>query len=520
MSASTAGWDTVYAIRIDKLNQLLDQRVASGDVKLPILEGQTELGHYWSPVQSIHLVGDPAMSGTRTKIAIELNHGTLIDNSVSNNDNHGVGLVRVVGTANLEQLEDDRHVTIVIKPEDCLRKAVVTGADLSVRWQAIIAAAVSQALSENPDLLKQTVGVVDLQAAGVASMSGLAPVEVRHCVSGGTLDGDNDKGSILAVVTMTKPFVKGNPVPVATFDGTALTKGNDAAFLLSGRKFTRTVLFPGLANGLFKPAKPFTADQLREVEAQHLEVDETGSAVRMRPNSGTIPIGMATIDLSPMYGIFAGSIALPPSVPFAILALIGTATYKLATTGSLRLDAPMTVNLTDLEVRRTGSSFTIKASVNCQVSIASIDVATVRMTSSTTYDLKIQPDGNFLFVQTGSPIKTDPDVDAPDWLKETGVVAPIVVSIVSAIAMVLTEGTAAALIGITLGLVEAEIAVTPVLVARAIANGGGIAVPAQIGSFFTNAASPMSWFHDLQLQQQSLTVDQDIKVQGAVSSKN
>lgn len=516
MSASTAGWDTVYAVRIDKLNQLLDKQVASGAVKLPQLEGQTALGHYWSPVQSIHLVGDPAISGTRIRIAIELNYGTIIDNSVSDNDNHGVGLVRIVGTANLERLEDDHQVKIVIAPEDCLRNAIVTGADLPPKWKAIIAAAVSQALSEDPDLLRHVVGVVDLQAPGVAKMPGLSPVEVRHCISGGTLDGDSDKGSILAVVTMTQPFVQGNPVPVATFDGTALTKGNDAAFLLSGRKFTRTVLFPGLANGLFKPPSPFTSDQLRDVEAQHLEVDEAGGAVRIRPGSGWIPIGGATIDLSPMYGIFAGSIALPPSVPFAVLGLIAVAGYQLITTRSLKLEAPMTVNLTDLEVRRTGSRFTIKASVHCQVSIASIDVATVTMTSSTSYDLQIQPDGNFLFVMAGTPTNSDPDVDAPDWLKETGVIAPIVVSIVSAIAMVLTEGTAAALIGIMLGLVEAEILVTPALVAKAIANGGGIAVPAQIGSFFTNAASPMSWFRDLPLKQQSLTVDQDMKVQGTI----
>ena len=517
MTASTQGWDTAYAMRFDRLNRIMDASVAAGETVLPHIDETTSTGRYTAAVTGVHLVGDPGLSGTRVKLCLTLGAGTVDLGSASAPAPKPVGQVTITGSADLARLEDDHHVSIILAPADCLRGAVVTGAGLSPLQTGVISAAVVQAITRKPDLLSKTVAVVDTYSPVAEKAPWLSPVEVRHCVSGGVLGGSADQGTILAVLTMTAPFVKGNPVPVANFDGTILGDTDDAAFLLAGSKFARNILLPGLANGLFRPASPFTADQMRQCEADHFQVDEAAGSVRLKANSDAIPIGTYDVDLTPLYGIFSGSIAMPPSIPFAVLVAIALVASQLIIHQTANLIVPMGTWLEGMDVKRDGSRFSISSTVRCELAIGQLQLATIRVTSTSNYKLVLQTDGSFLFASDGEPLIGDPDVTAPDWLNELGMVGKIVAAVVGLIATVVTAGEAAVAIGIIIALVGVAMQITPTLIAASLSHGTGIAVPAEIRSFISAASSPVSWFRGSSFEHPKLEVGDDLSVVGKLS---
>ena len=100
------------------------------------------------------------------------------------------------------------------------------------------------------------------------------------------------------------------------------------------------------------------------------------------------------------------------------------------------------------------------------------------------------------------------------WRQSAEVVAIVVGTIVTA----LTEGWAMVLIGITVGLISAEITVVPQLIAQELASGTQVAIPAHIRSFVSNAIAPISWIGGGSLGNPKLVIGSDMLVTGKLST--
>lgn len=507
-SISTGGWDTIYAVRLNTLNRTIAAQLASGKLNFGSVNQSGVFGTYCASVTELELIGDPGESGTNVAMRISLAAGTI--------DSKPVGAVTVIGTASLEQLEDAELVRILLNPPDIFEVSTVAGEALSGMQSAAISDAINNFIKANPTMLSLALASIDKQSPLSDALPWLSPVTVRHCLSGGKdVHGNADRGTVFAILAMTSPFIATNPAPPATFDGALLADADDGAFLLSSSKFTRHVLFPGIANGLFRPDPAFTEAQLQECERDHLSVDEAACTVRMRAGSPLIALKTMTVDVSPLYGIFASALTMPIILPEAIAALGATVVYSLIEHHSPNLLLPVTVALEGVAITRAGNRFTFTTKACCELNMGSVNLATVRLTNQTDYQLVMHEDGSMTFVAIeGSAFTSAPDVSAPDWLQKLGNLAEVVAVIVGVMATVLTEGNASVMVGLTIALISAEIKITPQLVAKSLGYSTGVALPAQLETFLVNAIAPVTWLGGGSFDAPSLRLDADLAITG------
>ena len=511
-SISTGGWDTIYAVRLTALNRMIAAQIASGKLKFDSVNQSGVFGTYCAPVTALELIGDPGEAGTNVAMRITLGPGTV--------DAVPVGAVAVLGTADLQQLEDTDLVKILLKPPEMFTATSVSGEKLSGMQNGAITDAINNFIKANPTTLSLALASIDKQSPLRLSLPWLSPVAVRHCVSGGKdAHGDAERGTVFAVLAMTSPFMSANPTPPATFDGALLSDADDGAFLLSSAKFTRHVLFPGIANGLFRPDPAFTDTQLQDCERDHLSVDEAACAVRMRTGSPPIALKTMTVDVSPLYGIFASAITMPIILPEAIAALGGTVLYSLIEHQSPNLLIPVTVELQSVEIARSGSKFTFTTNARCELNLGSVNLAIICLTNKTDYQLVMQENGAMsFFAIEGSAFTSAPDVSAPDWLQKLGNLGEVVAIVTGVMATVLTEGNASVMVGLTIALISAELKITPQLVAKELGNSTGVSLPAELDTFLVNAVAPVTWLDGGTFSNPSLRIDDDLAITGAFNT--
>ncbi|MGH6909892.1 MAG: TULIP family P47-like protein, partial [Phenylobacterium sp.] len=310
---TTAGWDTVFALRLSHVNELLAAAIRAGDLVLPRIDWSDPSGGQFSisaPLVGFAFVGDPSLSGSQTKVKISVGPGTL-----EYEGTYQTSAADVFGQLDLRRIDDPKFVSISAQPAtdffpsrvanltltDAQQKAT-TGADLQEAYKS----AFQQGVETNLKAFQPVLAKIDLQSALRQSARWLAPVAVGHCVAGGVdASGNADNGTALAILCMTDPFVPGNPLPPPSFDGRLIPKDAKAAFLISGPKFNRNLLFAGLAQALYSPGKPLTPDQLAQIEKDRLQItgQDASQVISMKPGSPAIPLRTVQVDVSPLYAV-------------------------------------------------------------------------------------------------------------------------------------------------------------------------------------------------------------------------
>lgn len=110
-------------------------------------------------------------------------------------------------------------------------------------------------------------------------------------------------------------------------------------------------------------------------------------------------------------------------------------------------------------------------------------------------------------------------MSSPDWLKSSETLSSVLGIILGVIGTTVTEGEAAVLIGITLGMIEAGmIQATPQLISQSLASGAGVAVPAAFDSFVATAASPVAWMRDASFRADTVTLGDALLFAGQLTS--
>lgn len=512
------GWDTAYAVRLSRLNAVIAAQAAAGKLAFKQVQATAAFGSYAAPVIGLELVQDGDGSGDHVALRLLLGAGTITTDKPA-----PVPPLAVVGMANLAQIEDASFTHIQIKPADAFARARLDGVTLGMIQNSIILEAVSKAVAANAASLEIVLATIDKSAPQLRNTPWLSPTAVRHSLSpivlqaDGTPDPVAARNRVFAVLAMTAPFVNGNPTPPVAFDDAMMAADDDCAFVLSRAKFTRNVLFPGVANGLFSPSKPFTADELHSCEAQHLVVDERLGSVRMRSGSGSIAMKTMTVDVSPLYGLFAAAVGAPV-LWFPTLAALGiTLLTQLIEHQSPNLLLPVTVQLDDFTFERNGDLFHVTAKASCALNLGAVNLVNIRVTTQADYQLLLQEDGAFAFRQQGTPFTSSPDVTAPEWLTKLGDIGTVVSILLGAVLTVVTEGTAAVVIGIAAALISGAINVVPELVAQGLASGTQVAIPAHIQAFVSNAVAPVSWIGGGTLAKPKLVIGSDVLVKGGLS---
>ncbi|MEW5685313.1 MAG: hypothetical protein AB1942_10370 [Pseudomonadota bacterium] len=522
---TTAGWDTVFALRLSQVNDLIAAAVRRGDLTLPRLDWSEDQAGFSAPLIGFAFVGDPDLSGSQALVRMTFGPGKLTYIGA-----YAASGADLIGTLNLRRIDDPKFVSLSVQPArdfvasrvDNLTLTDATGApcaraDVHNAYLKAAQAAIQADLTAFAPVLAQ----VSLQSALPDKARWLAPVAVGHCIAGGRdATGDADKGSTLAVLCMTDPFIKGNPLPPPSFDSRLIPPGCEAAFLISGPKFTRNLLFTGLAQTLFSPGVPLTPDKLADIERNSLQIvgEDVDQTISTRPGVGETSLGEIQADVSPLYGVFAEALLMPWLLPGAVLTLLGTVVGEMiAHGGHPNLIVPVEVRLTSLEVTRTGDSVHFRSGIHCPVNIGQLNVANITMTTDSTYRL-VADKGGFQFVLDSSFVSSK-DVGLPDWLKDGQTVAEVIATIVGLIITVVTDGEAALLLTVAIGILAASVESTPQLIAQGIAQGAGVAVPADFGGFVDVAVSPVSWLQAASFDAQALQLGEALLFAGALSSK-
>ncbi len=513
---TTAGWDTVFALRLSHLNGLIQNSIDSGDLVLPAIEWWPPGGDgIWAPLIGLKFVGDAGLSGSKAKVAFSVGPATL--------RYHGMfcdpGAVTVVGLLDLRRIDEPRFVTISAVPATDFQVLHIDGPTLPSSLQVVYKLYFQKAVSLCLADFKPVLARIDLQSNLPQTARWLAPVAVGHCVSGGVdAKGDADAGSALAILCMTEPFVPGNATPPPSFDCAVIPESVQAAFLISGSKFTRNLLFNGLAQALFTPGRPLTADQLAEIKRDRLQIigPDQAKVISMKPGSPPISLATVNVDVSPLYAVFAESLLLPVTVPAALAALVATLAAELITTGKANIVLPVPVQVESLDVQRNDETISFKMGVQCEVNFGKINIAVVTMSVSSSYKLTFSQ-GKFQFVRDGDPFVSKKIVTLPDWIGTSETVAAIIATILGVIVTIVTDGQALALIGVSLALIEGEIQATPQLISKAVADGVGVAVPASLEDFVATAVSPVAWLQATSFKADSLALGDAILFAGAMS---
>ena len=528
---TTAGWDTVFALRLSHVNELLAAAIRAGDLVLPSVDwsvpdpsgGQFSIS---APLVGFAFVGDPSLSGSQTKVKISVGPGTL----EYDGGTYQTSAADVFGQLDLRRIDDPKFVSISAQPAtdflpsgvanltltDAQQKAS-TGRDLQEAYKAAFQAGVET----NLQAFQLVLAKVDLQSALLQSARWLAPVAVGHCVAGGAdASGNADAGTALAIMCMTDPFVAGNPLPPPSFDSRLIPKDAKAAFLISGPKFTRNLLFAGIAQALYSPGKPLTPDQLAQIEKDRLQItgQDASQVISMKPGAPAIPLQTVQVDVSPLYAVFSEAILTPFLVPAAIAGILTTVIAEMVMHGGRpNLIIPVSVQMQSLEVKRQGASVQFTVGVHCPVNIGSLSFATINLTLVSNYSLQVA-NGTFQFVRESSFVSTQ-SVDLPDWLTNSQTVAEVVATIAGLIVTVVTEGDAAALIAISIGIIDASVQATPQMIAQSIAQGAGVSVPAGFDGFVATAVSPVAWMQNASFSAQSLAMGEAILFAGQLAPK-
>ena len=525
---TTAGWDTVFALRLSHVNELLAAAIRAGDLVLPRIDWSDPSGQFSisAPLTGFAFVGDPSLSGSQTQVKMSVGPGTL-----GYSGTYQTSAADIFGQLDLRRIDDPKFVSISAQPaRDFFTKSI---ANLTItddqqkactrsNVQQAFKSAFQQGVEKNLTAFQPVLAKIDLQSALLQSARWLAPVAVGHCVAGGVdASGNADEGTALAILCMTDPFVPGNPLPPPSFDGRLIPTDSKAAFLISGPKFTRNLLFAGLAQALYSPGKPLTPDQLAQIEKDRLQITgpDASQVISMKPGAPAIPLNTVQVDVSPLYAVFAEALLMPWLLPEAVIGLLGTVVGEMiAHGGKPNLVIPVPVQMQSLEVKRDGATVQFTVGVHCPVNIGQLNVANIEVTTISSYSLHVA-NGSFQFVRDSSFVSSK-DVSLPDWLKNSQTVTEVIASIIGLIVTVVTEGDAAALIGISIGVIEASIQATPQMIAQGIAQGAGVSVPAGFDGFVATAVSPVAWMQEASFSAQSLDLGEAIRFAGQLAPKS
>jgi hypothetical protein len=197
-----------------------------------------------------------------------------------------------------------------------------------------------------------------------------------------------------------------------------------------------------------------------------------------------------TVDVSPLYGLFGAAIGAPV-LWFPTVAALGiTLLTQLIEHQSPNLLLPVTVQLEDFTFKRNGDLFHVTAKASCALNLGAVNLVNIRVTTQADYQLLLQEDGAFASRQHGTPFTSSPDVSAPEWLTKLGDIGTIVSILLGAVLTVVTEGTAAVVIGVAAALISGAINVAPELIAQGLASGTQVAIPAHIQAFVSKCRRP------------------------------
>lgn len=511
---STQGWDTAYVLRLSKVNAAIKAAIDGGKLVLPPIAWQSD-DKLWSMTGSFGAwqLTSEGMTGTGGPL---VNMRFLIkDATLTGLQNRTIKDVTAIGTVQLGLLSSGPLRRFGIDPREGVRLKSVPGIDTYFR------AALESYLSNHLESFSPVFATIDFNSKIARTAPWLAPKAVGYCYQGGR----DDDSSYLGLLCMTDGFVAGNPTPPSTLSSDLIPAGADCAFLMSRRLFVKNLLLPGIVDGFklrIDPAaeRSLEPSALAAARARFwFDIKDDGARIVKRNKTPRIHLRKTKADMSWLYGAMAGGLINPwtagPTIFFALLTFVG----ELIGTGKPAIMGELDLWIDGLEVKAASGEITITAALVGHLKLpilrlGSVNIATVRLSVTTSHKLCRTSDGKFHLQSARSLTHTEPKIEIAKWISDGGKVSKIILEIVGAIVTVATEGVALVLIGIELALITAGLEFLPKALAMSAKSAAESGAPISLDGFVDAAISPVAWTGNSGLAPTSVAFDQALLIGG------